>query len=356
MAAAIALAVPACAQDSIRTLTWTSRFTFYGDNTEFFTPYRLGETLLGANFSSALSFRPAPRHEVLAGVFGDFRSGDTTSFLTSVRPVLSYRFRTTHSTGVLGTLITERRHGYLEPLEVMQLDITRPIEYGGQWIERRKHLDGEVYFNWQALNTAATREVIDYGWLLTAKPLPWLHIDWQAHGLHRGGQLFDAGEPVRNNFANGLGLRLQTRVPLVDSASVWAYRFWSSGNANRAIPDSLARLGRGTYLRAGIQSHGFQVYFIWWKGKDYLANEGDNNYNSVGHDAAFYRSDRRYLELAVLKRIVTRQGIGTDLELRLHKIDNEGSVALRGSKIEYSYRVVVRVPFDVRVWHDAGMP
>lgn len=349
---------PLPAQDAGRSLAWASRFTFYADNTEFFTPYREGETLLGAWATSALSFRPAPRHEVLAGAFVDVRSGDTASFATRVRPVLSYRFRTATSTAVLGTLITERRHGYLEPLEVMQLDILRPVEYGAQWVERRPRFEAEAYLNWQALNTPDTREVFDYGWLLTAKPWPWLHVNWQAHGLHRGGQLYDAGEPVRNNFANGLGVRLQRSFPVVGEASGWAYRFWSSGNANPAIPDSLAGLGHGTYLRAGITPAGFLVYGLWWWGTDYLANEGDNNYNSVGKDPAFYRSDRRYVELGVIKRLAPRgaAGVSADFEARLHLVDEEGSVALGDSKWEYSYRVIVRAPFDLPVWRERRPP
>ncbi|HUL71150.1 MAG TPA: hypothetical protein VLT17_13045 [Gemmatimonadales bacterium] len=339
------------AQDSTRSLSWRTQFTLYADNTEFFNPYRAGETLLGGNFWSWLNFGITPHSTVRAGLFFDHRSGDD-KFATQILPVISYRYTTDHDLGVLGTLETVRRHGYLAPLEVLQLDITRPVEYGGQWITRRKHFDGEVYINWQVLNTPSSREVFDYGWLLTAKPVPWAQLNWQTHGLHRGGQLFDIG-PVRNNYANGLGLRLEFPVPTVKSAYVWGYKFWSSGNASLSIPDSVlpGGNGHGTYLQTGIRPAGFDIYGIWWWGNKYLANEGDPNYNSIGRDTVF-KADRFYFELGFLKHLVTKSGIGTDFELRFHQIDHRKSIAIDNSTWEYSYRIMVRVPFDLLLWKE----
>src|SRR4051812_42948458 len=90
-------------------LTWKNGLTFYADNTEFFNPYRTGETLLGGQVESFLSARLGPRTEVLAGFHGNHRSGDSR-FLDPFRPILGFRYRTDHSLGVIGTLITENRH------------------------------------------------------------------------------------------------------------------------------------------------------------------------------------------------------------------------------------------------------
>ncbi len=40
-------------------------------------------------------------------------------------------------------------------------------------------------------------------------------------------------------------------------------------------------------------------------------------------------------------------GVTFDGELRLHRIDHLKSIALGTSRWEYSYRLVVRAPFDV---------
>lgn len=342
------VAAPVSAQGGTHTLAWTNEFMFYGENTEFFNPYVEGQTLLGANFSSALSFRlgTGSRHQVLAGVFGIMQSGDTSAFLSAVRPVLSYRYHLRQDIGVLGTLITEDRHGYLPNLEATNLDILRPIEYGAQWIHTQTHFEGQVYLNWQAVNTSSTREVIDYGWLLTAKPLPWAHLDWQVHGLHRGGQLYSAGEPVRNNLAGGLGVRLQSALPVVDSGLVWAYRFWSSGNANLMVPDSLARSGSGTFVQVGVKPKGWLIYGIWWWGNDYLANEGDPSYNSVTLDST-RQSKRTYRELGILRRATVGDGIRLEGQFRFTNVGDGGD-----STWEHAYRLIVWVPFDVPVWRE----
>ncbi|MGH7560238.1 MAG: hypothetical protein ACRENB_04375, partial [Gemmatimonadales bacterium] len=56
-------------------------------------------------------------------------------------------------------------------------------------------------------------------------------------------------------------------------------------------------------------------------------------------------SRRKYLEIGLLKRTEIENGVRLDAEFRVHKIDDEESVAFLGTSWEYSYRVVVRAPF-----------
>ena len=105
-------AVPAAGQ----ALVWNTVATLYGDNTEFFTPYRVGETILGGQFRSALRFRTGERTAFSLGVFGDHRSG-SDEFVKTVKPVISFQYRTRTSTGTLGTILPERRRGFLDALE-----------------------------------------------------------------------------------------------------------------------------------------------------------------------------------------------------------------------------------------------
>ncbi|HJT23977.1 MAG TPA: hypothetical protein VJ873_05340, partial [bacterium] len=55
-------------------ITWLNSFTFYGDNTEFFEPFRTGETLLGQQGQSRFQAALGQRTFLSVGVFGDFRS------------------------------------------------------------------------------------------------------------------------------------------------------------------------------------------------------------------------------------------------------------------------------------------
>ena len=114
--------VPAHAQ----ALTWSTAVAWYGDNTEFFTPYRVGETILGGQFRSELRFRTGQRTGFHLGAFGDHRSG-SEEFLETIRPLLTFQYRTARSTGVIGAMFPERRRGYLEPLQSTTFEITRPL-------------------------------------------------------------------------------------------------------------------------------------------------------------------------------------------------------------------------------------
>ena len=103
-------------------------------------------------------------------------------------------------------------------------------------------------------------------------------------------------------------------------------------------------------MRGGVTPKGwFELFGIWWRGRDYLAQEGDNNYNSVGADTAFYRSRRKYWEVGALRRTEIENGVTLDAEFRVHRIDDEPSVAFLGTSLEYSYRLMVRAPFGVRL-------
>ena len=64
-------------------------------------------------------------------------------------------------------------------------------------------------------------------------------------------------------------------------------------------------------------------------------------------DPAFYRSRRRYWELGLLRRTAIEGEVTLDGELRFHRIDHLKSIALGTSRWEYSYRLVVRAPFDL---------
>ncbi len=327
-------------------VVWKNLVTVYGDNTEFFTPYREGETILGGQFTSAVTVKPAPQYAVQAGVFGDVRWG-SAEFLDRVRPVLAFRYQTAHSLGIVGTLETSRRHGFLDALAVSTLELTRPIEYGLQWVERRRRWDAEVFINWQALNTPTQREVFDFGWVLRVRPIRQISVETQLHGLHHGGQLFNAGVPVTNNQGSGVGITLSDTIPKLGFGSVQVYRLTSSGNIDPTAPPSQPTRGRGTLVRVGLApSAGVELFGIYWKGKDFLSQEGDDNYNSVGKEFGFYRTNRKYLEIGVLRRGYLKGGVELDAEFRFHRVDDEPSIAIQGTSWEYSYRLVVRTPFQ----------
>jgi hypothetical protein len=332
-----------------QSFTWKNQFAFYLDNTEFFNPYRTGETILGGQLQSYVSTVLGPRTEVIAGFFGNHFSG-RDDFFDSVKPVLGFRYHTATSLGALGTLVTESRHGYLEPLQGTLLELTRPIEYGVQWRERRVWGGGEAFLNWQQMNTSSKREIFDYGFLLHASPVRPLTLELQAHGLHHGGQLHRGGEPVGNNQVLALGGTVAGAVPVAGQSSLRLFQLLSHGNVGAAKLEGTPDHGHGTYLRVGFSPGGWlEVFTIQWWGRDFVSNEGDHSYNSQGSDSSFYRARRRYQEFGFIRRTSIEAGLTLDTEFRFHRFDRLRSIAIGTSSWEYSYRLVVRAPFEIRL-------
>ena len=212
---------------------------------------------------------------------------------------------------MLGTLVTENRHGYLEPIQATTLELTRQIEQGLQWVETRERWRGEAYVNWQHLNTSDSREVFDYGIVASWRSWRWLHLEGQLHGLHRGGQLHQVGA-VSNNLVEAVGARGEWELGGTLTGRVAAFALRSEGRVDPEQDTPRRSRANGLYLRAGVTFGRIgELSAIWWRGRDFISVEGDRNYGSVGSDGVYYRSERSYQELA----FVHRRKLGERVEL-----------------------------------------
>ena len=163
--------LPAAAQQQQATLL--ADLAIYGDNTEFFNPFRDGETLLGAAGTLGLDIELTERATLRGGLFFNHRYG-SARFAEQWRPVISLTVETGASRFVFGTLDTVPNeftaapdlggpHGLLPPLQVETLAFTRPHEGGIQWQVASDRLDQDAWINWQRLNTEEHRERFDAG-------------------------------------------------------------------------------------------------------------------------------------------------------------------------------------------------
>src|SRR5262245_15230539 len=142
VAGCMLLASAAAAQGVEYSLDATA--AFYGDNTEFFNPFREGETIIGAHALVFGEARTSDGLAIRAGVDVNQRFGSSHAF-DQVRPVISLVLGGEKSRLILGTIATTRRaygfgpdlsgpHALLPPLQVETLSFTRPWEAGMQWI------------------------------------------------------------------------------------------------------------------------------------------------------------------------------------------------------------------------------
>ena len=326
-----------------------ARATLYGDNTEFFTPYRTGETILGGQLASWLEAGVGRNTSLRAGVLADRRWG-SEEFADSIKPILAVEYRARHSNGIIGTLDSDNRHGLIDPIMVSTRELTTPVEYGLQWRERRGRFHGEAWVNWRKLNTPEQREEFEMGLVADVRVMRQLDMVAQHLWSHRGGQLHDAGVPVSNNRVTAAGARLHDNLPALGRSSLTALHLWSDGHLEPDYPAERPGKGTGVWVRGSVTPiWDVELFAVHWRGDDFHAAAGDANYGSPGQDPGFYRAERKYTELGLAKRVQQRRGASLDVEVRWHRIDDEESEAFFNTPWEFSYRIVVRAPLSVRL-------
>jgi hypothetical protein len=312
---------------------WKNQFTFYGDNTEFFEPFRTGETILGQQGKSFLEAAVGPQGLLRAGIFADFRA--VTEPQVSTKPLLSFEYRVGGTRLILGTIDNGIRHGFLEPLAVTTLEFTRPIEYGIQVIQQDDTFRADLFINWHQLNTPVQPETLDYGGTLRRSLDDHLNFEFQFHGYHEGGQLYSVA--FRNNWAPALGFRWKAPAGDWGTLRLAAFGLTSGDLGSPVVADT--RWGQAGYLRFGVQPHWLpELFFVGWKAKDFYFKEGDFNYSSYDATQSFYRQDRTYIEVGLGGDLPLGGGVVLNSEARVHWIDEFFAV---------SSRHAVRVPFDL---------
>jgi len=326
--------------------------TFYGDNTEFFNPWREGETLLGTESRIFLDLVFNEHVTLRGGIFGNHRFGDTNNFHI-VRPVAAIHFQNNYPKFVIGSIESGTQevgagpdqlgpHGLLPPLQRESLAFSRPDEAGLQWTFDLDRFEHETWINWQHLNTEESREIFDaglHGQLgFNVGQIPAL-VSYQFHIVHQGGQLFASG-PVGDSYGGGPGLIFELPAWRFDKQTAEVH-----GLVSRDIPDRVfasdADNGFGLFVRWAAEKSGWRGHLIGWRARDFAKMEGDKNYASRREDGGL-TSLRHYAEAGLTRTYSPADGVGLELSARLHRVDTHTN---------YSYRILAKVdlgfPLDI---------
>jgi len=335
---------PVAAQDRA---AFVVDMTFYGDNTEFFNPWRLGETLLGAEGRLFLDVDLNERVTLRGGLFGNHRFGDDRNFET-VRPVLALHIKNDFNRFVIGSIESGTQplgakpeqlgpHGLLPPLQRESLAFIRPDEAGLQWTFHTNRFDQEAWINWQRLNTRLNRELFDTGirgQLSVDQNLP-ISLSYQFHLVHQGGQQFDSG-PVADSWGGGPGLIVELPTGVFDRQTAEIHGLISRDVPNR-LQMSNARTGFGLFTRYMAEKAGWRMHAIAWRARNFVKREGDENYGSL-HTNERITSLRHYFETGVTRAFYPAEEVGLELSARLHRVDTHH---------DYSFRILAKVDFDI---------
>jgi hypothetical protein len=310
---------------------------FYGDDTEFHGPFRDGETLFGAAGWLAAVCRLNDRASVSLGVFGDHRYGGD-GFERAV-PIASLAIGTARSLLTIGTMPLRRAtpaapdrdgpHDLLPPIQRDNLTFARPYQAGLQWTASGSRGTHDSWLNWQRLNTEAHRERFDAGLNTRARLAPAFALGVQIHVVHEGGQLFASG-PVGDSAAYAAGALLEGKWGPLDLASIEAWGALARYVPDREVPaDSLT--GRGFFARAAGARAGWRGHLIVWRGRDFVKDEGDPNYQSVRLDGSRYGPTRDYSEAGLARRFSPAQEVIVDVSYRVHRVEGN---------YDYSFRII----------------
>jgi hypothetical protein len=311
---------------------------FYGDNTEFRNPFREGETIFGAVLRVAGVVDLNDRVRLSIGAFGNQRFGSDVSF-EQVRPVLSLTVRGKRSNFVFGTLPAAQvnaplgpdrdgPHGLLPPLQRETLAFERPYEAGLGWTFVGGVLRHEFWLDWQRLNTPDHRERLDGGVNASLRVTEDLALPLQVHIVHEGGQLHAAG-PVTDSAAVAAGMNLHHKFPGEYVGSLELFGLISRNVPDRSRPE-LSTDGAAFFGRASGERSGWRAHVLFWRGSNFIKDEGDPNYLSIARTGERYRGTRDYSEAGLTRRFRLAPGAILEVSGRVHRIENH---------YEYSYRV-----------------
>jgi hypothetical protein len=326
----------AAAQDHV---TLRSDVLLYGDNTEFRNPFREGETIFGAAARVYADLALNDRVVMSLGVFGNQRFGSEDAF-ELVRPVIAmtvrgrrsaFTFGTLPSLPVAGPMGPDRGgpHALLPPLQRETLAFDRPYEAGLQWDFTGSRLTHSMWLDWQRLNTPGHRERFDAGLNGEFAIASHVSIPLQIHVVHEGGQLFDAG-PVADSAAAAAGVNLHGDSGLLGRVALELFGAGAQSVPDRERPEE-NRTGIAFFGRASAERAGWRGHLIIWRGKRFMKDEGDPNYQSLRRNGRKYGGIRDYAEAGLARRFTLAPAAVLEISGRIHRTERF---------YEYSYRVL----------------
>ena len=324
-----------------------SDFLFYGDNTEFRNPFREGETIFGA--AMWLAAEIALNERVIGR--GGFRQPAFGSENAFERRARFWRSRC----GAGARRLSWERSASAEspclkgPTAAVPTDCSRrfsarrsirsPVRSGLAWTFAGSKLRHYFWLEWQQLNTQEHRERFDGGIRTSYRIADHVSLPLQLHVVHEGGQLFASGA-VADSAALATGAAFNGDVGNIGAATLDLFALASRYVPDRARPD-LSRDGVGFFGRAAVERAGWRGHVIFWRGRNFIKEEGDPNYQSITRSGDRYLGTRDYSEAGLTRRFILAPAAVLDVSGRLHRVEG---------RYGYSYRIqsVVSALWKVR--------
>ncbi len=259
----------------------------YFHNLEYIDiPYREGETFFGDHITLQTVYKPNDVISYTGGVFLGKTYGAEVS-LEPVQPILTFHYQPGDNFSLTFGSLKKEGHTFLDAIFDDVLQYTRPQETGFEIFAAYKPVRGNLWINWQLLNTPEHREKFDFGSIteITVKPVA---LDIQLHIIHRGGQLYGSG-PVSDNYTSAIGITYP--LPFFDECRISGHYLFSRDVPDRSIP-SLTQDGSGVEGEIFINILKWKIFYSLWSGDKFYTEDGDPFYQAdslmkLGFDRTF---------------------------------------------------------------------
>lgn len=270
-------------------------------------------TLIGNLVNASIYKRLLPTLEAELGVFANMPFGHDTE-ISQIRPILRLTYQPIeHITAVVGTIRAPHRN-FHDAVFDNGNRFLRPIEQGAQMLVDSEFYRQDLFINWeQAFRGSATNR-FDVGYAGQLKLGP-LHFNGQAHWVRNGQALFklDRSFQAGDNLVAAAGPELVLEPSHYFPALPWwnqlGIRFTYLTSYNQTDAGSDATRGRGYELHAWLDLAGWRPYVSFWKGRNFLSQQGDpefraSNFPEFGLSKTVRLGDRASIEFgAQVRRI-----------------------------------------------------
>ena len=268
-------------------------------------------TLIGNLVNATVYRRLLPNLEAELGVFANIPFGHDTE-VSQVRPIVRLTYQPIDQlTAVAGTIRTPHRD-FHDAVFDNGNRFLRPIEQGAQMLVDSQHYRQDLFINWQQAFQGLSPNRFDVGYAGQLKFGP-LRFNGQAHWVRNGQALFklDRSFNTRDNLVVAAGPELVLTPPRFFRSADWwneigiSYTYLAS--FNQADDGSPTSRGRGYELRGWLDLAGWRPYVSFWKGRNFLSQQGDpefraSNFPEFGLSKTVRLGDRASIEFGAQAR------------------------------------------------------
>ncbi len=241
-------------------------------------------TLIGNLINATLYKRLLPSLEAEIGVFANMPFGHDHE-ISQVRPVVRLTYQPVEQiTAVAGTIRTPHRD-FHDAVFDNGNRFLRPIEQGAQMLVDSTHYQQDLFINWEQAFRGSAPNRYDVGYAGQLKFGP-LHFNGQAHWVRNGQALFklDRSFSTRDNLVVATGPELVLEPSRWFASTAWWHQIGISftylTSYNQADNGSDASRGRGYELRTWLDLAGWRPYLAFWKGRNFLSQQGDPEFRA----------------------------------------------------------------------------